>query len=68
MCSHSDGFGSDGALNRAGGMIKTVLLLLIPAIPIIALGVWFVDYTMPDKSRLLELEAEFSVVETELPE
>jgi len=52
----------------AGDMIKTVLLLLITAIPVIALGVWCVDYTMPDKSRLLELEAEFSAVETELPE
>ena len=52
----------------AGDMIKTVLLLLITAIPVIALGVWFVDYTTPDKSRLLELEAEFSAVVTELPE
>jgi len=51
-----------------GDVIKTVVLLLITAVPIIALGVWFVDYTMPDKARLLQLEAEFSAKKGELTE
>ena len=49
-----------------GDVIKTFVLLLITAVPIIALGVWFVDYTMPDKARLLQLEAEFSAKKAEL--
>ena len=49
-----------------GDAIKTFVLLLITAVPIIALGVWFVDYTMPDKARLLQLETEFSAKKAEL--
>jgi len=51
-----------------GDVIKTIVMLLITAVPIIALGMWFVDYSMPDKARLLQLEAEFSAKETESPE
>ena len=47
-------------------VIKTIVLLLITAVPVIALGVWFVDYTMPDKARLLQLEAEFSAEKAKL--
>ena len=49
-----------------GDVIKTIVLLLITAVPVIALGVWFVDYTMPDKARLLQLEAEFSAEKAKL--
>ena len=51
-----------------GDVIKTVVLLLITAVPIVALGVWFVDYTMPDKARLIQLEAEFSAEKADLTE
>jgi hypothetical protein len=51
-----------------GDVIKTIFMLLITAVPIIAVGVWFVDYTMPDKARLLQLEAEFGAKEAELDE
>ena len=55
-------------LSTYGDVIQTVVLLLITAVPIIALGVWFVDYTMPGKARLLQLEAEFSAKKAELTE
>ena len=49
-------------------VIKTIVMLLITAVPIIAVGVWFIDYSMPDKDRLLQLEAEFSAAEIEATE
>lgn len=49
-------------------VVRTVFLLLITAIPIILIGVLFVEYSKPDVQRIDQMQAEFRTIKAELTE